>query len=62
MMRLFAVLAAVVLTTSACATANISEITKHLNERKCATDGSITVGGMVPPAGYVKWKCGEIEE
>jgi hypothetical protein len=47
----------VALSLSACASTDIEALTKHLNERNCATEGSLTISGVLPPTGYAKWDC-----
>jgi hypothetical protein len=44
---------------SACSTTELRTISKHLQDRKCETEGSLTVGGPLPPSGWVKWECGK---
>jgi hypothetical protein len=46
------------LALAACQTTDIAALTKHLNERNCATEGSVTIGGLVPASGWAKWDCG----
>jgi hypothetical protein len=55
-------LAIVALSLCACQTTKLSDITNHLQRRECKTQGSITVGGLVPASGWATWDCGKKED
>lgn len=49
------------LSLAACQTPNLADFTTHLNERGCATKGSVTASAGITGAsmgGNVDWDCG----
>jgi hypothetical protein len=57
-----ACLIALGLALSGCANTNMAEFTQHLNDRNCATRGSVTgSAGLLGTnlGGHVEWDCGK---
>lgn len=46
---------------SACSSSELKIVSKHLQDRNCETEGSLTLGAIpgLPASGWAKWKCGK---
>ena len=59
-MKILLICAAALLTTACTGGRGITDFTKHLNERNCATTGNVTgSAGLTGTAigGHVEWDC-----